>query len=52
MAHQQPGQVVGQAEALGAQLVTLSGRPSHYVLTETDGLAKLFGKPDDAKDEA
>ena len=37
-----------QAEALGAQLVTESGRPSHYVLANTDGLAKLFGKQDEA----
>jgi len=32
-----------QAEALGAHLVTRFGRPSHYVLTDKEGLSKLLG---------
>lgn len=32
-----------QAEALGARLVTRFGRPSHYVLTGKEGLAKILG---------
>jgi L-tyrosine isonitrile synthase len=32
-----------QAEAVGAHLVTRFGRPSHYVLSNKDGLAELLG---------
>lgn len=37
-----------QAEELGAQLVTRFGRPSHYVLTNKEGLTKLLGEINEA----
>ncbi len=36
-----------QAEALGAHLVTRFGRPSHYELTDKDGLQRLLGERHD-----
>lgn len=36
-----------QAEELGAHLVTRFGRPSHFVLTDKQGLSKLLGRRDE-----